>query len=142
MAVSLPDINKILQEKIVDELPRASALALSKLLKDPSTHIDPYVAYSIFVDYFPEILAGDEGMSIDDIMSALYTYDDGHYSVFDEWIDVTNLDEIFVDTIDPEHLSFTDVVAILSVFLYDYEYQDMREDCGDLAVRIARDIYN
>ena len=141
MAVSLPDVNRILQEKIIDELPRASALALSKLLADPSTHIDSYVAYSIFVEYFPEINVSSGGVSIWNINKALSTYEDGRYDVFEEWLDVTDLNEIFVDTLDLEHLSFNDVSSILSVFLYDYEYEDMREDCDDLAVRIARDIY-
>jgi len=127
------------RDKVLNKLPTDARQALIDLVCAESTVINWESAYAIFAMYFPELLSESNRMSKDNLIAALNTFEQGEYSVFEEWIENGLINDIELD--DYENYTFDDVVAILSKFLYDYEYCDMQEDCDELAVYIARQIF-
>ena len=127
---------QIFEDKILNELHGDSRKALSALMPD----INWRNAYGIFVEYFPEIVAESDGMTLDMIVDALTVYDNSVFSDIDDWAE-DNRNYYWWLKEENALLNFDDVVQLLSQYLYDYEVYDEREDCDSEAKHIARAIY-
>lgn len=127
----------IFKQKILDKLSDSDAReALVKLIEDK---IDWNYAYSVFSEYFPEIVSDSSGMTLDELIDAIEQLGDPDVETFAEWVEQESDNYLWLR--NNPMLDFNDVVSTISQYMYDYEIHDDWDDCNEFALSYARLVY-
>ena len=128
----------IFEQKILEKIPDQDSR--DALLQLVDGRIDWNYAYSVFSEYFPEIVSDLDGMTLDMIINNLYAYEDDELaSGFEQWAEDNQ--QYYWYLRKNRVLGFDDIVQAISQCMYDYELHDTKEDCDADALKATRRIY-
>ena len=134
---------------VIDRVSDKNAYAvLMDMLNDDSC-VNWSRLYRIIADNFPELDQSDysKELTLDDVSEILasrmfnYYWFEGSFTDFEEWLDQNN-NNPYTYHYEPSNLYFfKEIVNILSQYFYDYEYGEDTKDCDDLALFVARKVF-